>query len=62
MGVVGRGLTTTLALITAYLVYLYLFSVVIGGGGLQYLAVYAVVAVPVLVVVLRRIWKPARIS
>jgi hypothetical protein len=62
MGVVGRALTSVIAVLLAYLIYLYLFSVVLGGGGWNYLALYAVVAVPVLVAVFRKVWRPARIS
>ena len=62
MGAIGRSLTTILALLTAYAVYMYLFQVMLGEAGAKYLALYAVVAVPVLLVVLRRVWRPTRVS
>jgi len=62
MGAFGRSLTTMLALLTAYAVYMYLFQVMLGESGGKYLLLYAVVAVPVLLFVLRKVWRPTRIT
>jgi hypothetical protein len=61
MGVLGRSLTTVGVFVLAYLVYVSVFAVGLGFGGLKVLAVYGVLAVPVIAVVLRRVWRPARI-
>jgi hypothetical protein len=61
MGVVGRVLTTVLTLLLAYAVYLYVFQIMLGETSTRMLLLCAVVAVPVLSHVLRRVWRPARV-
>jgi hypothetical protein len=41
---------------------MYVFPVMLGVVGGKFFALYAVAAVPVLFVVLRRVWRPTRIS
>ena len=61
MGAVGRVLTTILAVLAAYAVYMYVFPVTLGVSGGKYFWFFVAVAVPALFVVLRRVWRPTRI-
>ena len=61
MGAFGRILTTILAILAALAVYQYVFPVMLGESGVKYLALFAVVAIPVLYVVIRRVWRPSRV-
>ena len=62
MGAIGRFLTSVLALLLAGAVYMYVFPVMLGESGPKYFLLYAVVAVPVMLAVLRRVWRPTRVS
>jgi hypothetical protein len=62
MGVAGRVLTSILAVLLACAVYLYIFPVIIGEASRRTLLLFLVPAVPVLLAVLRRVWRPHRIS
>jgi hypothetical protein len=62
MGAFGRTLSTIGAVLLASAVYMYLFPVMLGESGGKYFILYGVVAVPVLFVVFRRIWRPNRIT
>lgn len=62
MGAIGRLLTSVLALLLACVVYMYVFPVTLGESGPKYIILYAVVAVPVMLMVLRRVWRPTRVS
>ena len=62
MGVVGRVFTSILALLLACAIYLYIFPVIVGEASRRTLLLYLVPAAPVLLAVLRRVWRPHRIS
>jgi len=62
MGAFGRVLTTIGTFLLAYAIYMYVFPVMLGETGPKFLILYAVFIVPVLIVVLRRVWRPSRIS
>jgi len=62
MGAFGRVLTTIGAFLLAYAIYMYLFPVMLGESGGKYLILYVVLMVPVMLVVLKRVWRVNRIS
>ena len=62
MGAFGRVLTTIGTFLLAYAIYMYVFPVMLGETGPKFMILYAVFMVPVLIVVLRRVWRASRIS
>jgi hypothetical protein len=62
MGAFGRVVTTILLILLACIVYVYVFPVTVGESGPRDVALYALVAVPALIVVLRRVWRAHRIG
>ena len=57
MGVVGRTLTSIAAFLIAFFVYVYAFPVALGATGGPFFILFGVPALPVMFVVLRRIWR-----
>ena len=62
MGVFGRSVVTLLTLVAAVLAYFYVFPATLGISGPKEEFVFAVAMVPVLFFVLKRVWRPTRIS
>ena len=62
MGAFGRTLTTILALLTAYAVYEYVFPVMLGETGGKFFWLFVGAATPVLILVLRKVWRPTRVG
>jgi hypothetical protein len=61
LGWIGRGVTSLLVVILLWWIYIYAFPFMGGSPTGGFFLVFLVFAVPVLVVVLRRIWRPTRI-
>jgi hypothetical protein len=62
MGAFGRLLTSILALLLACAVYIYVFPVTLGESGGKFVWLFVAAATPVMIVVLRRVWRPNRVS
>ncbi len=62
MGVLGRMVTSALVVLAAAVAYFYLFPATLGISGPKEELVFAVAMVPVLFLVLRRVWRPTRIN
>ncbi|HEY7280422.1 MAG TPA: hypothetical protein VID47_02410 [Actinomycetota bacterium] len=62
MGVFGRSLVTLLTLVAAVFAYFYVFPATLGISGPPEELGFAIAAVPVLFLVLKRVWRPTRIS
>jgi hypothetical protein len=61
MGWVGRTFVTFGLLILAVVLYFYVFVVAVGVTGPKTVALYALMAAPLLLYALSRVWRPARI-
>jgi hypothetical protein len=58
----GRMLTTAVLLFVAWCVYAYVFPVLLGLTNWRFFILYALVAGPVVVYLVWRLWQPARIQ
>jgi hypothetical protein len=61
MGWVGRTLATLGLLVLAALVYFYVFVVTVGVTGPQTVMVYMLMVAPLVLYLLSKVWRPARV-